>query len=66
MTTALSTVTGESVGEVPEPFDAADDMDMGSPEDEVDVDVDVGAEEMPELPDLEDDEDLGGAGRELR
>jgi hypothetical protein len=41
-------------------------MDMGSPEDEVDVDVDVGAEEMPELPDLEDDEDLGGAGRELR
>lgn len=68
MTTALSAVTGESVGEVPEPFDAAGDMnmDMGSPEDEVDVDVDVGDEEMPELPDLEDDEDLGGAGRELR
>lgn len=66
MTTALSAVTGESVGEVPEPFDAADDMDMSSQDDEVDVDVDVGDEEMPELPDLEDDEDLGGAGRELR
>jgi len=69
MTTALSAVTGESVGEVPEPFDDAAgdmDMDMATGDDEVDVDVDVGGEEMPELPDLEDDEDLGGAGRELR
>jgi hypothetical protein len=71
LTTALSTVTGESVDEVPEPFDAASDdmdmdMDMAPSDDEVDVDVDVDAEEMPELPDLDDDEDLGGAGRELR
>lgn len=66
---ALSTITGESQGEIPEPFDA-EGGDMGelpTGDEAVDVDVDVEDEELPELPDLEDDEDLGGpAGRELR
>lgn len=72
MTTALSAVTGDSAGEVPEPFDAgAEDTEMDA---ELDAEVgdlggdmgDMGDEELPELPDLEDEEDLGGAGRELR
>lgn len=63
---ALSTITGESQGEIPEPFDAGADMSE-LPADDEEVDVDVEDEEIPELPDLGDEEeDMGAAGRELR
>ena len=70
MTQALGVITGESVDEIPEPFDA-DDTGMGDMSDmgdeEVDVDAEIGGdEELPELPDLDDEEDVGAAGRELR
>jgi hypothetical protein len=42
-----------------------DMSDMG--DEEVDVDAEIGGdEELPELPDLDDEEDFGAAGRELR
>jgi hypothetical protein len=67
---ALSTITGESQGEIPEPFDSGESDEVAPSTDDQDIDLDVDAadqEEMPEMPDLEDDEDLGGpAGRELR
>ena len=66
MSASLGVITGESQGEVPEPFDAAGDMDdMGDEQVDIDAEIDD-EEELPELPDLEDEEDLGAAGRELR
>jgi len=71
LSSALGVITGESVDEIPEPFDnSADDLDADLDVDsiddsEMDVDVDVD-DELPELPDLDDDESLGAVGRELR
>lgn len=74
LTNALSTITGESVDEVPEPFDAGGDMDMDSDldgDDTADLDMDMGADGVEDVDvdvDIDDDEEIGlaGAGRAVR
>jgi hypothetical protein len=76
LTNALSTITGESVDEVPEPFDAGGedmdlDSDVGDEEiDDMDMDIDSpdGSEDLDVDVDIDDDETIGlaGAGRAVR
>lgn len=75
LTTALQVITGESIDEVPEPFDnAADDVDVDDEESVDDLDLDVDDimgddEESVDVDvDVDDEEEVGlaGAGRGIR
>lgn len=74
LTNALSTITGESVDEIPEPFDAGGedlggDLDDESTDDlDLDVDAMGGDEDLDVDVDIDDEETVGlaGAGRASR
>lgn len=63
---ALGAITGESTGEVAEPFDdGSEEMEMDTDVETDEIPDDQGIPEMPDLDD-EEEETLGAAGRELR
>jgi hypothetical protein len=70
LTNALQTITGESVDEVPEPFDAGNDMDLDTDSEIDDLDLGSdgsdGSEDIDVDVDVDDEFDSIGAGRSPR